>query len=109
MKELITASPEASHKSYCDDELTETSVKKKDLEIQVAAHSTKLETAISKTSALDGEVAQLHAVLKKMQAELTQDAARRPGDHGQLRIADVSQTARKRRSPELQLRNRSSM
>ena len=56
----LEASPEARHKSYCHDELTKASVKKEDLEIQVAAHLRQL---ISKTSALDGEVAELHADL----------------------------------------------
>ena len=66
VKKLITdlidklhseASPEARHKSYCDDELTKASVKKQDLETQVATRSFKLEEAISMSIALDGEVA----------------------------------------------------
>ena len=57
------ASPEASHRSYGDDELVKASEKRTDLETLVAGHSYKLETTISKTSALDGEVAELHAVL----------------------------------------------
>ena len=91
---------ETSHKSHCDDELMKASVKEEDFETQVETHSFKLEEAILKPSALDGEVAELHAdlgfctravletsgdksfpvrrvidLLKKMQAELTQDAA----------------------------------
>ena len=69
-------------------------MKKHDFEIQMAAHSSKLETAISKTSALDGEVAELRVdfvletsadksfpmkkvtdLVEETQAELTQDAA----------------------------------
>ena len=51
------ASSEASHKSYCDDELAKAKDKKADLETQVATHFSKLEAAVSKSSVLDGEVA----------------------------------------------------
>ena len=72
MKELITeltnrlqseASSEASHKSYCDEELAKASAKKEDLQIQVTTHSCKLEAAIAKSSVLDGEVAGCRRIL----------------------------------------------
>ena len=62
------ASSEASHKSHCDDELSEANEKKVDLETQVATHSSKLEAAVSKSSVLYGEVAELQADLGALSA-----------------------------------------
>ena len=56
MEELITelinrleseASSDASHKSYCDDELAKVSAKKEDLSTQVATLSCMFETAVA--------------------------------------------------------------
>ena len=55
------AASEASHKSYCDDELAKASGERT-LKLRCAL-SSKLETAVSKTNAEDGEVAELHADL----------------------------------------------
>merc|ERR1719383_506240 len=86
VKELITelinrlqseASSEASHKSYCDDELTKAQQLKMDLQTQVATHSSKLEAAVAKSSVLDGEVAELQADLGALSAQqLKMDAMR---------------------------------
>ena len=51
------ASSDASHKSYCDDELAKVSAKEEDLQTQVATRSSMLEAAVAKSSVLDGEVA----------------------------------------------------
>ena len=53
------ASSEATHKSYCDEEMSKTTEKKQDLESEVAKHSSKLERAVSKSTILDGEIAAL--------------------------------------------------
>ena len=52
------------------------SAKKEDLETPVAAHSSKLETAVSKMSALDDDVAELHADLDDLPQQLKMDAMR---------------------------------
>ena len=82
LKELITdlitdlinklrseASSEANHKFYRDDELANGSEKEADLQNQVATHSSKLEAAVSKSSVLDGEVAELHVDLGAQAAQ----------------------------------------
>ena len=85
MKKLITdlsnklhseALPETSHKFCCDDELMQASVKKEDLGTQVETHSFKLEEAISKSNALDGDVAELHADVGGLPQQLKMDAMR---------------------------------
>jgi len=86
VKELITelidrlqseASAEASHKSYCDDELAKANEKKADLETQVTTHSSKFEAAVSKSTVLDGEVAELQTDLGSLSAQqLKMDAMR---------------------------------
>ena len=55
------ASSEASHKSYCVDELAKASVKREDLETQVAMLCSMPEAAVAKPSILDGEFAELQA------------------------------------------------
>ena len=50
------ASSEASHKSYCVDELAKASVKKEDLEKQVAMLCSLLEAAVAKPIILDCEI-----------------------------------------------------
>ena len=84
VKELVTdlitdltdrLQSETSHKIYCDDELTKASVKKEELENH-AAHSLKLETAVSKNIATDGEVAELHADLGDLSRQLKMNAMR---------------------------------
>ena len=50
------SSSDASHKSYCDDELAKVSAKKEYLQTQVATHSSMLEAAVAKSSVLYGEV-----------------------------------------------------
>ena len=76
MKKLITelisrlqsqASAEDSHKSYCDVELSKANEMKAVLVSQVATHSSKIEAAVSKSSVLDGEVAELQAFLVPFQ------------------------------------------
>ena len=52
---------EASHKSYCDEELSKTTAKKQDLESDVAKHFSRLESAVAKSNTLDGEIAALHS------------------------------------------------
>ena len=47
---------EISCQSYCDDELTKSTVKKEDLETEVETHSSKHETAVPKTNATESEV-----------------------------------------------------
>merc|ERR1712136_478448 len=78
VKELITdlitrlqaeSSAETGHKSYCDEEMAKSSEKRADLETQVATHSSKLEAAVSKSSVLDGEVAELQADLGALSAQ----------------------------------------
>ena len=64
------------HRSHCDDGLTKASVKKEDLEHQVVAHSFKLETAVSKTNVIDGDVAQMHADLGDLSRHLKMNAMR---------------------------------
>ena len=53
------ASSEATHKSYCDEEMSKTTEKKQDLESDVAKHSSRLEAAVSKSNILEGEIAAL--------------------------------------------------
>ena len=68
---------EANHKSYRDDELAKAGTKRVDLETQVATHSSKLEAVVSKSSVLDGEVAELHVDLCVLLAhQLETDAMR---------------------------------
>ena len=60
----LEASSQASHKSYCDDELAKANEKRADLETQVTTHSSKLEAAVSQSSALDGEVSRDHGCVE---------------------------------------------
>ena len=46
VKDLITASPETSQKSHCDEEASKATEMKKDLGTEVAKHSSKHETAV---------------------------------------------------------------
>ena len=57
------ASSEASHKAYCDEETSKANEKKEDLEAQIAKHSSKLETAVSRSTILDGEISALQSEL----------------------------------------------
>jgi len=57
------ASSEASHKWYCDEELSETTENKQDLESDVEKHSSKLEAVVAKSNILDTEIAALQAEL----------------------------------------------
>merc|ERR1712012_1154399 len=57
------ASSEASHKSYCDEETSKANEKKEDLEAEIAKHSSKLETAVSRSTILDGEISALQSEL----------------------------------------------
>ena len=84
VKELITklfnrleskASSNASHKSYCDDELATVSAKKEDLQTQVATHSSMLEAAVAKSSVLDGEVAGCRRIGTLSAQQLKMDVA----------------------------------
>ena len=68
--------PEISHKSYHEDESAKVSAKKGDLESPVAAYSSKLETAVSKMSALDDDVAELQADLDDLPQQLKMDSMR---------------------------------
>jgi len=57
------ASSEASHKAYCDEETSKANEKKEDLEAEIAKHSSKLETAVSRSTILDGEISALQSEL----------------------------------------------
>ena len=57
------ASSEADHMPHRDDELTNPSEKKADLDNQVATDTFKLEAAVSQFSVLDGESAEVHVDL----------------------------------------------
>merc|ERR1712064_21522 len=57
------ASSESSHKSYCDEETSKANEKKEDLEAEIAKHSSKLETAVSRSTILDGEISALQSEL----------------------------------------------
>ena len=46
VKDLITASPETSQKSHCDEEASKATEMKEDLGTEVAKHSSKHETAV---------------------------------------------------------------
>ena len=72
MKELITelinrleseVSSDASHMSFCVDELVKVSAKKEDFQTQVATHSSMHEAAVAKSSVLNGEVAGCRRIL----------------------------------------------
>ena len=54
---------EANQKSYCDEETSKTTEKKEDLEADVAKHSSKLEAAVARSIALDGEISTLQSEL----------------------------------------------
>jgi len=57
------ASSEANHKAYCDEETSKANEKKEDLEADIAKHSSKLETAVSRSTILDGEISALQSEL----------------------------------------------
>jgi hypothetical protein len=72
------ASSEASHKSYCDDEIRKTAEKKSELTNDVAKLTSKIDKAASAEAKLKDDVAELHrnlASLARSQAEM--DNARR--------------------------------
>ena len=71
MKSLITdlinrlqaeASSETNQKSYCDEEMSK-ATEKEDVEADVAKHSSKLEAAVARSVALDGEISALQSDL----------------------------------------------
>jgi len=57
------ASSEANQKAYCDEETSKANEKKEDLEAEIAKHSSKLETAVSRSTILDGEISALQSEL----------------------------------------------
>jgi len=71
-KLVADAAKEASHKAFCDEEMSETKAKKEDKEDELDTLSTKIDQATSKIAKLKEEVATLEAELAeiaKVQAE----------------------------------------
>mmetsp|Transcript_76275 Transcript_76275/g.145171 ORF Transcript_76275/g.145171 Transcript_76275/m.145171 type:complete len:330 (-) Transcript_76275:75-1064(-) len=69
------ASAEASEKAFCDEEIAKTDAKKRELNAEVAALTSKIDTATAKSTKLKGEVKELQAelaALAKAQAEATE-------------------------------------
>merc|ERR1719482_2156689 len=69
------AEADATHKAYCDKELSETNAKKDDKEADLAKLNTKIDAAKARSAQLKEEVATLQkelAELAKMQAEMDQ-------------------------------------
>merc|ERR1719281_483431 len=67
------AQADATHKAYCDKELSETNAKKDDKEAELAKLTTKIDAAKARSAQLKEEVATLQkelAELAKMQAEM---------------------------------------
>ena len=81
-------SSEANHMLHRDDELTNVSEKKTDLENQATKDSSKLEAAALASSVLDEEVAELHVDICASSAQqLNTDALR----DGELKICATTQ------------------
>merc|ERR550537_1523415 len=71
-KLVADAAKEASHKAFCDEEMSETKAKKEDKEDELDTLSTKIDQATAKIAKLKEEVATLEAELAeiaKVQAE----------------------------------------
>jgi len=68
------ASAEASEKAFCDEEIAKTDAKKSELNAEISALTSKIDTATAKSTKLKGTVKELQAelaALAKAQAEAT--------------------------------------
>merc|ERR1719163_2236351 len=77
-KLLKEAANEASHKAWCDEEMSETAAKKEKLSGQVDDLTTKIEKASANIAKLGNEIATLQeelAALAKLQAEMDKNRA----------------------------------
>jgi len=72
-KLMKEAAAEASHKEYCDEEMSKTKAKKDELNADIAKLTTKIDNAAAKSADLKAQVKELQeelAALQKMQAEM---------------------------------------
>ena len=63
----------ASQKACCDEETSNASGKKEDLEADTAKCSSSLETVVSRSSTLDGEISALQSELGVLSKQTTAD------------------------------------
>merc|ERR1719240_2085243 len=72
-KLMKEAAEEASHKAYCDEEMSKTKAKKDELNTDIEKLTTKIDKASAKSVELKAEVKELQkelAALQEMQAEM---------------------------------------
>jgi chromosome segregation ATPase len=72
-KLLDEAAADASHKAYCDKEMSETKAKKEELSTEIAALTTKIDMMTARSALIKQEVATLQkelADLSKTQSEM---------------------------------------
>merc|ERR1719386_264754 len=68
-KLMKEAAAEASHKAYCDEEMSKTKAKKDELNADITKLTTKIDNAAAKSADLKAQVAELQKELADLQAQ----------------------------------------